>query len=511
MTREALLACVFLAIWTSVKSQEGGLLYHFTGTHEHNDTGTFTSPNFPDRYPGGIYRVVYRIENSDGGHIQLLFHDFILTEYTPDHVQIRNGPNDTSELYGTYHGASRPPAIVSSSSELWVEFLSGSRDSDFAVGFKASYKFVADDVWEDKPEVIGEFYTSPSHLLFIKALDNEDANFDVIWSIKAPTSHKVWVRFQNLTLSYISTTPSLVARDGLTSTSRPIGNIGLVNGEYRILSTGNTMFIRLVATLKSRVDIVNGLYVHYVKTDPDYQCPPNYFPCQNDDKCINNTLVCDGVNHCGDGSDEAMIEQGGRCGKDGLECLCYNGGYCDQTLGICICPENFYGSQCQFYYTESDSYYMVLYVCGGLIGLVLTCMCSVALSKKHRRGRHMTAISATSTGQSDYRSWFRQFSTDTEHLADPELFYMDPPPPAYSLCFTEGFVAPTNTGRPAAISQPDVQTREEVPENGTPEEPPPAYEETTSAPMLQETREGASSASINNDPTIIENANESSA
>lgn len=34
-------------------------------------------------------------------------------------------------------------------------------------------------------------------------------------------------------------------------------------------------------------------------------CPPNTFSCANGLECINETLKCDNIIHCSDGSDEA--------------------------------------------------------------------------------------------------------------------------------------------------------------------------------------------------------------
>ncbi len=36
-------------------------------------------------------------------------------------------------------------------------------------------------------------------------------------------------------------------------------------------------------------------------------CPPNTWQCADGVECINETLKCDNVNHCSDGSDEGSV------------------------------------------------------------------------------------------------------------------------------------------------------------------------------------------------------------
>ena len=47
--------------------------------------------------------------------------------------------------------------------------------------------------------------------------------------------------------------------------------------------------------------------IYVFHTFSDDTCPYNYFLCSNK-KCLNNTLVCNGKDDCGDNSDESFCK-----------------------------------------------------------------------------------------------------------------------------------------------------------------------------------------------------------
>ena len=48
---------------------------------------------------------------------------------------------------------------------------------------------------------------------------------------------------------------------------------------------------------------------HHILYLLDYICPREYFVCSNN-ICINPTMICDGSDDCGDGSDEGTVCSG---------------------------------------------------------------------------------------------------------------------------------------------------------------------------------------------------------
>ncbi|KAI4575387.1 hypothetical protein MJG53_011590 [Ovis ammon polii x Ovis aries] len=92
------------------------------------ESGTFTSPNFPRFYPNNL-ECVYRITVESSRQIALHFTNFSLEDAigstcVADYVEIRNGGYENSPLLGQYCGSNSPPRIISHSNKLWLKFKS---------------------------------------------------------------------------------------------------------------------------------------------------------------------------------------------------------------------------------------------------------------------------------------------------------------------------------------------------------------------------------------------------
>ncbi|KAI4562255.1 hypothetical protein MJT46_011217 [Ovis ammon polii x Ovis aries] len=92
------------------------------------ESGTFTSPNFPRFYPNNL-ECVYRITVESSRQIALYFTNFSLEDAigstcVADYVEIRNGGYENSPLLGQYCGSNSPPRIISHSNKLWLKFKS---------------------------------------------------------------------------------------------------------------------------------------------------------------------------------------------------------------------------------------------------------------------------------------------------------------------------------------------------------------------------------------------------
>ncbi|XP_006766106.1 PREDICTED: cubilin, partial [Myotis davidii] len=92
------------------------------------ESGTFTSPNFPNDYPNN-WQCIYRITVGTSHQIALHFMNFSLEEEfggkcLGDFVEIKDGGYETSPLLGKYCGSTTPPRIISHSNKLWLQFKS---------------------------------------------------------------------------------------------------------------------------------------------------------------------------------------------------------------------------------------------------------------------------------------------------------------------------------------------------------------------------------------------------
>ncbi|EPY78032.1 tolloid-like protein 2 precursor [Camelus ferus] len=106
-----------------------------------DESGTFTSPNFPNNYPNNL-ECVYRITVETSQQIALHFTHFSLEEAiggvcVADYVEINNGGYESSPSLGKYCGSNPPPSIISQSNKLWLKFKSDFFGS--GTGFSASW------------------------------------------------------------------------------------------------------------------------------------------------------------------------------------------------------------------------------------------------------------------------------------------------------------------------------------------------------------------------------------
>lgn len=90
--------------------------------------GWFTSPNFPNAYPGhsSCSWVIHKQASSPGSTIQLRVVSFALDYAPDDYVKVYDGPDNTYKLIGAYYGSKKPPPLIESTSNwLNVVFKSG--------------------------------------------------------------------------------------------------------------------------------------------------------------------------------------------------------------------------------------------------------------------------------------------------------------------------------------------------------------------------------------------------
>lgn len=103
------------------------------------DNGHIQSPNYPDDYrPSKV--CIWRIQVSEGFHVGLTFQSFEIERHDScayDYLEVRDGHSESSTLIGRYCGYEKPDDIKSTSSRLWLKFVSdGSiNKAGFAVNF----------------------------------------------------------------------------------------------------------------------------------------------------------------------------------------------------------------------------------------------------------------------------------------------------------------------------------------------------------------------------------------
>lgn len=276
------------------------------------DRGEISSPNFPDRYALNDETFTYIITNLDPyGKIRIIFDDWDLASVST--LQVYDGPRTTSpsKVY-TRH---ERPVLVSKSSTIILVFNTGSSKHRCChpVGWKASYQFVSSGQWNTMPSTncskIIE-HSSGGILNLDYLTPGLPAMFDCIWIIRKPAKKNPdgillrlteivfgqgWAEYPDNSLEVIS---------GTTSRGELLGRYSATNmtiGQW--FSSGPGLYIRLRGAI-SREDRLNFIFTA-VDNVTDDGCPRRGdYLCKNL-WCIDKSLRCDNVDHCGDNSDES--------------------------------------------------------------------------------------------------------------------------------------------------------------------------------------------------------------
>ena len=107
--------------------------------------GSLTTPRFPVRYPNSV-KCTWIIQVPEGFQVRLRFDSFRLETCTLpsvcscDHVQVRDGRDESSQSLAKLCGDHSPTILRSSGQTLWMEFESDSLTG--GQGFSATFKAV---------------------------------------------------------------------------------------------------------------------------------------------------------------------------------------------------------------------------------------------------------------------------------------------------------------------------------------------------------------------------------
>ncbi|XP_063062771.1 neuropilin and tolloid-like protein 1 [Engraulis encrasicolus] len=275
---------------TWVKEAEGGL---------------FTSPNYPNKYPPET-ECIYIIEAPPRQCIDLFFDEKYSIEPSWeckfDHIEVRDGPFGFSPIIGRYCGQQSPLYIRSSGRYLWIKFVA---DGELeAMGFSASYNFTADPDFKDlgvsKPLPTCEFeMAGPEGIIGTQQITKEGKALateavDCKWYIRAPTRSKIYLRFLDYEMQNSNECKRnfVAVYDGSSSVEDLKSKFcSTVANDVMLVSP--LAVVRMWADEGSRKSRFRILFTTF--SEPP--CDADTFFCHSN-MCINNSLVCNGIQNC---------------------------------------------------------------------------------------------------------------------------------------------------------------------------------------------------------------------
>ncbi|XP_062402507.1 neuropilin and tolloid-like protein 2 [Sardina pilchardus] len=269
--------------------------------------GEFTSPNYPNSYPANK-ECVFILEAFPRQRIQLEFDDLYYIEASFecrfDNIEVRDGPFGFSPLIDRFCGARSPGLVTSTGRFMFIKFSS---DEELeGLGFKVRYSFPHDPEFHLhvggllNPIPDCQFdLTAPDGTIRSSQVEEEgkvkpEEAVDCIWTIRAPPRSKVYLRF----LEYQMENSNECKKNFVAVYD---GSSAIEDLKAKFCSTVATDImldhevgvVRMWADETSRLSRFRMLYTIFA----DPPCGPNTFFCHSN-MCINNTLVCNGVQNC---------------------------------------------------------------------------------------------------------------------------------------------------------------------------------------------------------------------
>ncbi|XP_008211528.1 bone morphogenetic protein 1 [Nasonia vitripennis] len=169
--------------------KEGGCKYEIT-----SPSGTITSPNYPDYYPGKK-DCVWHFITTPGHRIKLIFKVFDMEphqECAYDHVAIYDGDSPDSTSLGRFCGNKEPHPILATGNQMFMVFKSDT--SIQKQGFFAQHMTAC-----------GGHLTATDHVKYFYSharygSQNYDHGMDCDWTIEAPIGKNVHLNFLSFSL-----------------------------------------------------------------------------------------------------------------------------------------------------------------------------------------------------------------------------------------------------------------------------------------------------------------------
>ncbi|XP_038155867.1 neuropilin and tolloid-like protein 2 isoform X2 [Cyprinodon tularosa] len=271
------------------------------------DGGSFNSPNYPNTYPPNK-ECLYVLEALARQRIELLFNKFFQIEASFecrfDHIEVRDGPFSFSPLIHRFCGTASPGLIQSSGRFMWIRFYS---DEELeGKGFQVQYRFTADP--EFHLHVGGLLNPIPDCQFELNGLDGmirssqveeenkvkPDQAVDCIWTIQAPVNNRIYLKFMEYQMENSNECKKnfVAVYDGSSAIEDLKAKFCSTVANDIMLETGFGV-VRMWADETSRLSRFKMLFT--VFSDPP--CIGSTFFCHSN-MCINNSLVCNGVQNC---------------------------------------------------------------------------------------------------------------------------------------------------------------------------------------------------------------------
>nr|XP_046172952.1 ST14 transmembrane serine protease matriptase b [Oncorhynchus gorbuscha] len=307
--------------------------YHISENH----TATLQSPGFPDSpYPSNTY-VLWRLHANRGYRIKLEFDTFNLeADCQNDFIKVYDSlvpleQQVMAEKCG-YYTRNEPLSFISSGNVMLLTLVTN-KEKNFP-GFRATYSQVplnSQDCGGQLSGLNGTF-TSPNFPSHYPPLTK------CVWDIEVPKGKSVKVQFNKLLMSEPGQNNNNCPKDYVEINSEKLCG----NKPYSTVVTSTVN--KIVVIFNSDMSYVDsGFTAEFEAFVPTTQCEPDQIKCRNG-LCKVKFWQCDGVNDCGDSTDE---ENCGSC-KSG-EFTCRNGSCISERLkcdGRADCADGSDESKC---------------------------------------------------------------------------------------------------------------------------------------------------------------------
>ncbi|XP_043980417.1 neuropilin and tolloid-like protein 2 isoform X2 [Gambusia affinis] len=272
-----------------------------------SDGGSFSSPNYPNTYPPNK-ECLYVLEALPRQRIELQFSKIFQIEASFecrfDHIEVRDGPFSFSRLINRYCGTANPGRILSSGRFMWIRFYSD--DELEGKGFQVQYMFTADPEFhlhvggllnpipDCQFELTGFDGVIRSHQVEEENKVMPDQAVDCIWTIQAPMKSRIYLKFLEYQMENSNECKKnfVAVYDGSSAIEDLKAKFCSTVANDIMLETGFGV-VRMWADETSRLSRFKMLFT--VFSDPP--CMGGAFFCHSN-MCINNSLVCNGVQNC---------------------------------------------------------------------------------------------------------------------------------------------------------------------------------------------------------------------
>ncbi|TNM91924.1 hypothetical protein fugu_018936 [Takifugu bimaculatus] len=283
------------------------------GENLQDSTGNFSSPGFPNGYSAYAH-CVWRISVTPGEKIVLNFTSLDvfrshLCWY--DHVEVRDGFWRKAPLKGRFCGDALPGPVVSTDSQLWIEFRSSS--SWVGKGFSAVYEAICGgEVKRDAGQI-----QSPNYP------DDYQSNKVCVWKIAVEEGFSVGLSFQSFEIELHDSCAYdyVEVRDGGTESGPLLGRYCGYEKPGDVNSSSNHLWLKFVSD-----GSVNkaGFAANFFKETDECSRPDNGH-CQQ--RCL-NTL----------GSYRCACDPGYELAADRRSCETACGGFVTKLNGSLTTP-----------------------------------------------------------------------------------------------------------------------------------------------------------------------------